>query len=111
MDYISATERATLKSAFNVSSSKVSFQPTLLNDLITTLSRFGCQQVPTSSLLSSMVVQAASCEFYVKPATALSLLYSGIPSVHKGFWEKNLLMIYMPYTVNSVLLLESYSHA
>ena len=35
-----------------------------------------------------MVVQAASYEFCVKPAAALSLLYSGIPSVHKGFWEK-----------------------
>ena len=47
MDYLSSIERATLKS-------EVSFQPTVLNDLITTLSRFGCRCHPWLCRLLTM---------------------------------------------------------
>ena len=49
------------KEFFDGSSSEVLFQPSILNNRITTLSRFGCRQVPTPSL-SSIVVQAANYE-------------------------------------------------
>jgi len=35
-----------------------------------------------------MIAQAANYEFCVKPAAALAILHSGIPSAHKAFWDK-----------------------
>jgi len=83
VDYVSATERLTLKSAFD----SPSFSHSLTDRLIDILSRFGCRKMPTPSILQSMVIQAERYEFCVKPAAALSLLHSGVPPIHRSFWK------------------------
>ena len=84
-DFVSGTERASLKDAISNTANASSFQPDILNKLICVLSRFGRQQVP---MPSSMIVQAACYEFCIKPAVALTMLHSGVPPEHKTFWQK-----------------------
>ena len=84
VDFVSATERVTLRSAIDA----LSFSPSLTDRLIDVLSRFGCRKMPTPSTLHGMIIQAARYEFCVKPAAALSLLHSGVPPVHQSFWKE-----------------------
>ena len=85
LDYVSATERTILKRALD--NCNVSFQPEELDQIIAILSRFGCRIMPTPSSLISIIEQAARYEFCLKPAAALAVLHSGIPSCHKAFWN------------------------
>ena len=85
MDFLSITERLTLRKAMD--STDNNFQPELLNQLVCILSRFGCRQLPTPLCLLKMIVQAAKYEFVIKPAAVLSLLHSGVPSIHQPFWK------------------------
>ena len=87
-DFVSGTERASLKDAINNTAIASLFQPDLLNKLICILSGFGCLQVLTPSSLSTMIVQAARYEFCIKPAAALTMLHSVVPPDHKMFWQK-----------------------
>jgi len=62
------------------------FQRELLNQLVCILSQFEWRQLPTPLSLLKMIVQAAKYEFLIKPAAILSLLHSGVPSIHQPFW-------------------------
>lgn len=56
--------------------------------LIFTLSRFGCREIPTpaSIYIQSLLKQAAACHVVHKPLAAVSIIHSGIPEKHKAFW-------------------------
>ena len=85
MDFLSITERQTVTKAMN--STDNNFQRELLNQLVCILSRFECRQLPAPLSLLKMIVQAAKYEFLIKPAAVLSLLHSGVPSIHQPFWK------------------------
>jgi len=82
-DFLSTTERLTVKKALECPNS--TFQA---DKLISLLARFGCRQVPAPSTLLKMIIHTAKCEFLIKPAAALALMHSGIPSIHQEFWKQ-----------------------
>lgn len=86
MDYISSTERQTLKSALKFASSGNHFPPHFLNELTAILSRFGCRQIPKPSSLISEVEQLAAYEFCTKPAAGITLMNSGL--AFRDFWTR-----------------------
>ena len=85
IDYISATERQTLKTALDGNYSSA-FPNHLLTAVTNILSRFGCRQVPKPSTLMNIIEQVAKYEFCTKPAAAVALVNTGIPLKHKAFW-------------------------
>lgn len=85
LDYISATERALFKDALGTCTS--AFTPDVQEKLLSTLSRFGCRQMPTPSNLKTCLLQVAQFEFCCKPAAAISLMHSGVPVTHTDFWH------------------------
>ena len=87
MDYISATERRSLKQALQASHSS-HFPHTILDEITTILSRFGCRQISKPSTLMTDITNIAVYEFCTKPAAAIALLHSGLPFRHKEFWSK-----------------------
>lgn len=87
LDYISSAERAIFKDALNLRSAAV-FPNFTKDTLVDTLSRFGCRQVPTPDKLMSTIKCIAEYEFMIKPAAAISLVHSGIPTAHRSFWSQ-----------------------
>ena len=83
LDYISSTERLLFKEALQC----VVFTPELQEKLLNTLTRFGCQQLPTPSNLLKCLHQIAQYVFCCKPAAAIALIHSGIPATHSQFWN------------------------
>ena len=83
LDYISNIEKSLFKEALNC----VVFTPEVQEKLLTTLSRFGCRQLPTPSNLLKCLQQIAFYEFCTKPAAAIALIHSGVPSSHLTFWR------------------------
>lgn len=64
------------------------FSSQLQEILLNILSRFGCRQMPTPSNLRACLIQVAQFEFCSKPAAAVSLMHSGVPSMHANFWQQ-----------------------
>ena len=56
-------------------------------ELMATLSGFGCRVLPKPSTLITVIEQVARYEFLSKPAASVALIYSGIPLTHKGYWS------------------------
>ena len=83
LDHISATERSLLSKALQSTSS---FSPSLLTQIVTILTRFGCRTIPTPSSLSGMIKNMALHEFCIKPAAAIALMNTGL-GIHKTFWS------------------------
>ena len=86
LDYISATEREIFKDALGTSDS--AFSTEVQEKLLGTLSRFGCRQMPTPSNLKTCLCQVAQFEFCSKPAAAVTLMHSGVPSYDADFWQE-----------------------
>ena len=83
-DYVSDVERLKLQEALATSSP---FSPSLSEDLLGILSRFGCRQVPTHVNLPERIEDVARYEFCVKPAAELALIHAGIPHTHTLIWK------------------------
>ena len=84
-EYVSEVERLKIKAALACS---LPFSPSVAEDLVNILSRFGCRQIPTYLNLPKLIEDVARYEFCVKPAAALALIHAGIPSNHRLFWQK-----------------------
>ena len=78
IDYISATERQTLKTALSCRYDTV-FPNPLFMEVTNILSRFGCRQVPKPTTLMDVIERVAMYEFCTKPAAAVALVNAGIP--------------------------------
>lgn len=64
------------------------FSPTSLSDLVTTLSKYSCRQMPLPLNFKSILADLARNKFLVKPlSSALHSLNSGIPDIHCKFWS------------------------
>ena len=86
IDYISASERRILKDALTFDK-EGSFPSSVQENLLNVLSRFGCCQLPKPANLMQLIEQVARYEFISKPSAAISLIHSGIPIPHQGFWS------------------------
>ena len=90
LDYISASDRDIFRKALDYvhCRNKEIFPSEMKEELMTTLSNFGCRTMPTPSSLTSLIEQVAKYEFVVKPAAGISLIHSGIPLDHTEFWKR-----------------------
>ena len=84
-EYVSEVERHKLKMAL---ASSLPFSPSMAEDLVGILSRFGCRQLSNHLNLPNVIEDIARYEFCVKPAAALALIHAGIPHIHQFFWQK-----------------------
>lgn len=104
MDFINNVERSTFKCALS-HAKEGSFPPTLQEELMTTLSRFGCRLLPTPANLMNLIEQVARYEFLSKPAAGIAMINSGIPLSHKQFWSRkspmDIVRIYRKLTVSA----------
>jgi len=82
-DCLSGYERDTVREALNCSS----LTEMLKTKLIAILSRFGCRVLPVD--LKETIIRAARYHFLVKPIAAITLINTGIPSVHAPYWAKH----------------------
>ena len=87
LDFISASERQMFKLALSFNKEKA-FPPYLQEELMNTLAMFGCRKLPTPSNLMNVIEQVARYEFTIKPAASVSLINSGIPLNHRGYWSR-----------------------
>lgn len=87
LDYISSSEREVFKNAF-LYKDRSSFPSDMQEDLMGTLSLFGCRTLPTPSNFVDLVEQIARYEFVLKPAAGSAMVHSGIPLTHQNFWKK-----------------------
>lgn len=108
VDYISATERESLKKALQFDGTN--FPQHMIDTLLEVLSRYGCRTVPTPTNLMSTIEHVAEHEFLTKPAAAISMVNSGIPNAHREFWSSRtlggLLFIHGELTVTSTKILQ-----
>ena len=51
--------------------------------LLDVLSRFGCRSLPTPNNLVSTIECVSEYEFLIKPAAAITLIFSGLPKAHR----------------------------
>ena len=113
LDYISATEREVFKDALGVCNG--AFSSEVQEKLLSTLSRFGCRQMPSPSNLNTCLIQVAQFEFCSKPEAAVSLMHSGVPLSHADFWQQRsvegISSIYKTLAVSSRKVLDIYSPA
>ena len=107
VDNLNTHQTAILKEAFNFRGK--AFATTILTDLLTILSAFGCREVPQPANLRCVVLDVAKFEFSIKPATAISIIHSGLSPAHRQFWSEqsinDLHDIYASLTVSPVRVL------
>ena len=84
MEFISSSERSTFKEALENGEESV-FPLSLRDDLMSTLSTFGCRMLPSPSTLPGLIEQVARYEFLIKPAAGIAMIHSGIPLNHENF--------------------------
>lgn len=79
-----AHERECIGSAVKMSA----FSSEQRQQLTIILGRYGGRNIPSPESLKCNILQAAKYEFIIKPCAALTVIYAGIPSRHRAFWEK-----------------------
>ena len=84
-DFISPIEASFIKECFAIKGS--TFSSLCRDKLISILSRFGTREISSPSNIREQCTEAAYREFMSKPMAAISAIHSGIPQIHKGFWN------------------------
>lgn len=84
LDYISSIEKEKLKSALD---SPETFTVSQTSELISILSKFGCQKVPTSLNLKNLIIGASNYFFGRRPTAITMLIHQGVPNDHRVFWD------------------------
>ena len=67
---------------------KSPFSQELTKNLIDMLARFGCREIPTNETIRAVLIRISHYEMLWKPLAAVTLMNSGIPSVHKVWWQR-----------------------
>ena len=84
LDYVSTLEGTKLHHALQSREFTLDQQA----DVISILSRMGCREMPTAANLKHLIVQVAKHELLLVPVGAIYALHSGIPTVHRKFWDQ-----------------------
>ena len=86
------------------------FDSNLKSNLISVFARFNCREIPTSKAIKTLLINIAHYEFLSKPLAVTTLIHSGIPSIHKQWWDsktvEELYEIYMALTATPAKVLE-----
>lgn len=64
------------------------FSQELKKSLIDVLARFGCREIPTNETIRTLLIRISQYELLSKPLAAITLMNSGIPCVHKVWWQR-----------------------
>lgn len=88
-DYLSTYENAAVSKALSLTKTAPSlpFPSELSSTLVDILSRMGCHGLPNPNTLRQLILETARYEFLIKPLGALCSLQSGVPDIHRGFWD------------------------
>jgi len=84
IEYLSEVERDKLKNSIK----KDRFADDEREALVSILSRLGCRDMANPTNLMDLMEKVARFEFCCKPNAAVAMMYSGVPSEHRDFWEK-----------------------
>ena len=88
---------------------KSPFNQELMN-LIDVLARFGCKEISTNETIRTVLTRISHYELLSKPLSAVTLMNSGIPSVHKAWWQRKsvdeLHQLYMALTATPAKVLQ-----
>ena len=107
-DLLTDLELSVLREAIGCTSP---FNQELKNSLIDVLARFGCREVPTNETIRALLIRILHYELLSKPLAAISLMNSGIPSIHKAWWQTKsvdeLHKVYMTPTATSSKVLQA----
>ena len=109
LDFVSSEERKTMQLALAYKE-KDEFPNHLQGHLENVLANFACRLLPKPSALLSVIEQVARFEFISKPAAAISMIYSGIPTNHREFWRRQspdkMVELYRHLTLNPQKMIE-----
>ena len=83
---LSTHQASTIKEAIQFKGR--AFPPTILMYLLEICSSFGSREVPQPTNIKSILLDVAKFEFLLKPATAISIMHSGISATHNVFWSQ-----------------------
>lgn len=87
-DYLATYESKLISQALADTSEDREFQPSLQNQLISTMSRFGCVEIPTKMNMQHVIISTARHQFLGKPLGILYTIHSGVPKPYLRFWEQ-----------------------
>ena len=77
-----------IRRAFSLSENKLPFSPDVVMGLSNFMSFYHCREIPKPESLKRVVLQIVQCVYQTKPTAAIAAMNSGIPSIHKPFWEE-----------------------
>ncbi|KAL5515643.1 hypothetical protein EMCRGX_G000838 [Ephydatia muelleri] len=87
IDYLAAYESSFISQALTKVQNNNQLPSTLQGQIISTLSRMGCVQVPTKANLKEVVVSTARHLFLGKPLGVLYTIHSGVPKLFLRFFQ------------------------
>lgn len=86
------------------------FSQELKKSLIDVLARFGCREIPTNETIRTLLIRISQYELLSKPLAAITLMNSGIPCVHKVWWQRKsvdeLYKVYIALTATPAKVLQ-----
>ena len=104
VDSLSSHESAIFSEAFaEIKAGEGTFSPMVQSALVSTMSRYGCREVPKPKNVKTMILQASSYTFVIQPTAALAAIHSGVPQQHLSFWRGlGVMGLYSIYGAQSV---------
>ena len=113
---ISSHEDDIMKCAFaEMKNGAHQFSQNVFEALMLLLSRFNIREVPSPKNLKETLINVAYYEFIAKPASALAIIHSGVPSQHKAFWKSLnisfLQSVYQAQCVSTIMVLKMFENA
>ena len=108
-DYVGQQDSTILKKSLRFTTQE-NFPPDFCKQLVTTLSRYGCRQLPTTLNIKKLILVVAHFHILVQPSVIYSMK-EGIPSNHLTFWRNfdvpKLYVLYMALSANVKQVLKS----
>lgn len=116
VDSLSGHDSAIFKEAFaEIKAGKTTFSTTVQSALVSTMSGYGCREVPKPTNLKTMILQASTYTFIIQPPAALVAIHSGVPQQHLSFWRglgvTGLYSIYGAQSVSPAKVLKMFEDA
>ena len=113
---ISSHEDDIMKCAFaEMKEGAHQFSHNVMEGLMLLLSRFNIREIPSPRNFKETLISVAYYEFIAKPASALAIIHSGIPSQHKAFWDSLsitfLQSVYQAQCVSTMMVLKMFENA
>lgn len=102
-EYVGQQDSTILKESLQFTTQE-NFPPDFCERLVTTLSRYGCRQLPTTLNIKKLILEVARFHILVQPSSVIYSMKEGIPASHLAFWRnfdvQKLHVLYMALSAN-----------